>query len=149
MEMVEKKERRQALLTKVIFIILLLVIWEVTAKAHIFGKRSEIVFPTLESIGKAFIRNFTFGYAGTSQWIYILNSMRFLLEGLCIGVGLAFIFSGLSMVSKTIDTIFNLCVSIFDLLPGVTQSSGLCPEMCWTASKLSRRSIWKPDATWV
>ena len=119
MEMVEKKERRQALLTKVIFIILLLLIWEVTAKAHIFGKRSEIVFPTLESIGKAFIRNFTFGYAGTSQWIYILNSMRFLLEGLCIGVGLAFIFSGLSMVSKTIDTIFNLCVSIFDLLPGV------------------------------
>ena len=78
MDMMEKKERRQALLTKVVFIILLLVIWEITAKAHVFGKRSEIVFPTLESIWAAFIRNFTFGYAGTSLWIYILNSMRLL-----------------------------------------------------------------------
>ena len=42
-----------------IFIVLLLVIWEITAKAHVFGKRSEIVFPTLEAIGAAFIKNFT------------------------------------------------------------------------------------------
>ena len=124
MDINEKKERQRAVLVRIIFIVLLLVIWEVTAKAHVFGKRSEIVFPTLEAIGKAFIKNFTFGYAGLSLWIYILNSMKLLLEGLLIGIALAFLFSGLSMVSKTVDTIFNLCVSIFDLLPGVALLPG-------------------------
>ncbi len=117
--MEEKKDRRRALITKIVFIIAMLVLWEILAKAHIFGKRSELVFPPLEAIGAAFVKNFSTGFAGTSLWLYILNSMLLLLEGLVIGIVIAFIFSGLSMVSKTIDTIFNLCVSIFDLLPGV------------------------------
>ncbi len=119
MEIEEKRERRRSLITKIIFIIAVLVLWEVLAKAHVFGERSELIFPPLEDIGQAFIKNFTTGYAGTGLWVYILNSMRLLLEGLLLGILLAFIFSGLSMISKTIDTIFNLCVSIFDLLPGV------------------------------
>ena len=119
MDINEKKERRSALIVRVVFIVLLLVIWEATAKAHVFGKRSEIVFPTLEAIGAAFIKNFTFGYANVSLWVYILNSMRLLLEGLLLGIALAFLLSGLSMVSRTVDAVFNLCVSIFDLLPGV------------------------------
>ena len=117
--MEEKRDRRRALITKIVFIIAMLVLWEILAKAHIFGKRSELVFPPLEAIGAAFVKNFSTGFAGTSLWLYILNSMLLLLEGLVIGIVIAFIFSGLSMVSKTIDTIFNLCVSIFDLLPGV------------------------------
>ena len=117
--MEDKNERRRALITKIIFIVAMLVLWEILARAHVFGKRSELVFPPLEAIGAAFIRNFTVGYAGTSLWIYIGNSMLLLLEGLAIGIAIAFLFSGLSMISKTIDTIFNLCVSIFDLLPGV------------------------------
>ncbi len=117
--MEEKKDRQRALITKIVFIIAMLVLWEILAKAHIFGKRSELVFPPLEAIGAAFVKNFSIGFAGTSLWLYILNSMLLLLEGLVIGIVIAFIFSGLSMVSKTIDTIFNLCVSIFDLLPGV------------------------------
>ncbi len=119
MEDTAKKERRRSLLTKIIFLIAVLVCWEVAARAHVFGPRSELVFPTLESIGAAFIKNFTFGYAGTTLWVYIGNSMVLLLEGLFLGIALAFICSGLSMVSVTFDTIFNLCVSIFDLLPGV------------------------------
>ena len=117
--MEEKKDRQRALITKIVFIIAMLVLWEILAKAHIFGKRSELVFPPLEAIGAAFVKNVSTGFAGTSLWLYILNSMLLLLEGLVIGIVIAFIFSGLSMVSKTIDTIFNLCVSIFDLLPGV------------------------------
>ena len=117
--MEEKKDRQRALITKIVFIIAMLVLWEILAKAHIFGKRSELVFPPLEQIGAAFIKNFSTGFAGTSLWLYILNSMLLLLEGLVIGIVIAFVFSGLSMISKTIDTIFNLCVSIFDLLPGV------------------------------
>lgn len=117
--MEEKREHRRALITKIVFVVAVLVLWEVLAKAHIFGKRSELVFPPLEAIGVAFVKNFETGYAGTSLWLYILNSMLLLLEGLVIGIVIAFVFSGLSMVSKTVDTIFNLCVSIFDLLPGV------------------------------
>ena len=119
MELEDKKERRRALITKIVFIVAVLALWEILAKAHIFGKRSELVFPPLETIGAAFIKNFDTGYAGTSLWVYILNSMLLLVEGLAIGIVIAFLFSGLSMISKTVDTIFNLCVSIFDLLPGV------------------------------
>ena len=117
MELEDKKERRRALITKIVFIVAVLALWEILAKAHIFGKRSELVFPPLETIGAAFIKNFDTGYAGTSLWVYILNSMLLLVEGLAIGIVIAFLFSGLSMISKTVDTIFNLCVSIFDLLP--------------------------------
>ena len=115
MELEDKKERRRALITKIVFIVAVLALWEILAKAHI----SELVFPPLETIGAAFIKNFDTGYAGTSLWVYILNSMLLLVEGLAIGIVIAFLFSGLSMISKTVDTIFNLCVSIFDLLPGV------------------------------
>ena len=97
--MEDKKDRRRALITKIVFIIVMLALWEILAKAHIFGKRSELVFPTLEAIGAAFIKNFATGFAGTSLWLYILNSMLLLLEGLVIGIVIAFVFSGLSMVS--------------------------------------------------
>ncbi len=119
MDITQKKEIQQARITKIVFLLVILVLWEILAKAQIFGERSQLVFPTLEMIAQAFVDNFTQGYAGTSLWVYITNSMIFLLEGLTLGIVLAFILSGLSMISKTIDTIFNLCVSIFDLLPGV------------------------------
>lgn len=124
----EKKKKRRGtfaesrtydILIKVIFLILVLVIWETVARAHVFGERSEIVFPTVEAIAKAFVSNFVTGYAGTSLIIYTLNSLRLLLRGLVIGIALAFVFSGLSMISRTFSNIYNLCVTVFDLLPGV------------------------------
>lgn len=97
----------------------MLIIWEAVAKAHVFGSNSEIVFPTLEAIGSAFIKNFVTGYAGTSLWVYVGDSMLLLLEGFIIAVVLAFLFSALSMISKTFYAIYNLVVTICDLLPGV------------------------------
>lgn len=124
----EKKKKRRGtfaesrtydILIKVIFLILVLVIWETVARAHVFGERSEVVFPTVEAIAKAFVSNFVTGYAGTSLILYTLNSLRLLLRGLVIGIALAFVFSGLSMISRTFSNIYNLCVTVFDLLPGV------------------------------
>lgn len=112
-------EKVKGIITKVIFVVVVLVAWEVIARAGVFGEKSEIVFPTLEAIGKAFIGNFTTGYAGISLGIYTLNSMKLLLEGLVLGIVLAFIFSGLSMASKVFYDIYNLIVMICDLLPGV------------------------------
>ncbi|MCR5688340.1 MAG: ABC transporter permease subunit [Lachnospiraceae bacterium] len=45
--------------------------------------------------------------------------MKLLLAGLFIGIALAFVFSGLSTVSRTFSVIYNYVVSVCDLLPGV------------------------------
>lgn len=104
---------------QIIFIILILLIWEYIAKSGIMGANSELIFPSLEAIGQAFLRNFIKGYAGISLWVYIGNSLSLLLEGLLVGMILSFLFSGLAIISKTVYDIYNLLVSIFDLLPGV------------------------------
>lgn len=118
------RKRRQGgvareVLTDVVFIVVVLVAWECIARAHVFGSTSEILFPTLESIGAAFVKNFATGYANTSLLVYIGNSMTLLLEGFAIALILAFVFSSLSMISKTFHSIYNLVVTICDLLPGV------------------------------
>lgn len=115
----EKKTQMHGSIVKIVFVAGVLGIWEYVSQSDMFGSNSELIFPTLEAIGRAFIRNFTVGYAGNSLWIYIGNSMRLLLEGLLIGGVLAFLLSGLSMVSSTFYQIYNLLVSICDLLPGV------------------------------
>lgn len=104
---------------KVIFIAAVLICWEAAAKAEIFGSKSQMMFPTLEAIWEAFIRNFTVGYGGRSLWAYIGNSMCLLGAGLVIGIALAFVFSGISMISRIFYHIFHLLISVCDLLPGV------------------------------
>ena len=107
------------LTVKLIFAVFLLGIWEFIAKAKLLGPNSELIFPSLEAILRAFVDNFSRGYAGSSLWIYIGNSMQLLLKGLCIGILGALLLSGLSMISSTFYEIYNLLVSVFDLLPGV------------------------------
>lgn len=104
---------------KIAFIVIVLGLWEFVARAELLGANSTLIFPTLEAIGEAFVHNFTQGYAGNSLWIYIGNSMILLLEGLLLGILFAFILSGLSVISKSFYDIYNLLVSVFDLLPGV------------------------------
>jgi NitT/TauT family transport system permease protein len=111
--------RRYRAVIKTVFVIILLLIWEIVAKSHLLGPRSELIFPTLEDIGKAFIRNFTDGYAGMSQLGYIANSMKLLLFGLFLGIFHAFLFSGISTINKTFCTIYDFVISVCDLLPGV------------------------------
>ena len=50
---------------------------------------------------------------------YLGHSMVSILKGLGIGALLAIIFSGLAISSDVFHAIFNLVVSVFDLLPGV------------------------------
>lgn len=115
----ERKQKIQDIIVKAVFIVCVLAIWEIVAKAGVFGEKSELVFPSLEAIAQAFVKNFREGYAGVSLWVYTVNSMKLLLEGLAIGIVLAFLLSGLAMVSRVFNNIFNLTVAIFDLLPGV------------------------------
>lgn len=117
--MKKKSRKMYNFIVCALFIILLLGIWQYIAKSGILGARSENIFPSLESIAKAFVSNFTKGYAGVSLWIYIGNSLKLLLKGLVIGIGAAFVFSGFSIVNKTFYAIYNFFVSVCDLLPGV------------------------------
>lgn len=117
--MKNSKDFIYSIVVRVVFIAMVLCLWEYTAHQNLFGDRSELIFPSLGAIGKAFINNFTEGYAGISFWVYISNSLRLLVTGLAIGVFASFILSGLSMISRGFYHIFNLVVSIFDLLPGV------------------------------
>lgn len=117
--MENSKEKIHSVVSQMIFLFVLLAVWEVTAKAHLFGSSSELVFPPLEKIAEAFVNNFKFGYAGTSFWVYILNSMKLLLCGLAIGILLSILFSSLAIVCKTFHYIYNSIVSICDLLPGI------------------------------
>lgn len=112
-------DKIKGIITKVVFVAFVLVAWEVTAKSGVFGPKSELIFPSLEAIGQAFIRNITTGYAGVSLVMYTLNSMKLLLEGLLLGIVLAFFFSGIAMASRTFYHIYNLVVMVCDLLPGV------------------------------
>lgn len=104
---------------RVLFISFLLCSWECVAKSGLLGAKSDLIFPPLEAIMKAFIRNFTKGYAGVSLWVYIGNSMYLLVEGLIIGIILAFLLSGLAIINNIVYEIYNLVVSVCDLLPGV------------------------------
>ncbi len=114
-----KKDARYGVIVKLIFVVAVLALWEFVSKRGMLGPRTSLIFPDLETIGAAFIRNFTVGYAGNSLWVYIGNSMKLLLQGLFIGIFLAFICSGLAMVNRAFFHIFNLVISVFDLLPGV------------------------------
>ena len=96
-----EENKVRSIITKLLFVAAILVLWEVVAKSGVLGKRSALIFPSLETIGAAFVRNFTKGFAGLTLWSYIGNSMRLLGEGLAIGLILAFIFSGLSIVTFT------------------------------------------------
>lgn len=115
----KKNEKVYAFAARIIFIVVILCIWEYVAKSGILGEKSELIFPSLEVIADAFVKNFSKGYAGISLWVYIGNSMKLLLEGLLIGIVMAFVLSGFSMISKTFYDIYNLVVSVCDLLPGV------------------------------
>lgn len=115
----KRKQNQYAICIKIIFVIIILILWECVANEEIFGKQSNSMFPTLEEIGKAFIQNFTSGYGGISISIYIINSMKLLLIGLIIGIVLSCILSGFAIINRGFYYIYNFMVSIFDLLPGV------------------------------
>lgn len=98
--------------TQIIFIICFLAAWQVVYQMQVFP---QLMFPSLKEIGESFIN----GFKDDSLLQYTLYSMSLIIKGLAIGIVLAFIFSSIAVVSKTFHAIYNLVVSVCDLLPGV------------------------------
>lgn len=103
---------KEEIRTQIIFIVCFLAAWQAVYAMEAFP---EILFPSLGEIGQAFVD----GFKDDSLMSYTLYSMSLLLRGLGMGIILAFVFSSLAIVSKHFYAIYNLVVSIMDLLPGV------------------------------
>lgn len=98
--------------TQIIFIACFLAAWQIVYQMQVFPK---IMFPSLMDIGESFIE----GFRDDSLLLYTMYSITLIIRGLAIGIVLAFVFSSIAVVSKTFHAIYNLVVSICDLLPGV------------------------------
>ena len=116
-----REDIRQEIRDQIIFLICFIGAWYVVYKMKFFN---ALIFPSPAQIGNALIKGFT----ENDLMSYTLYSMGLIVKGLAIGIGLAFIFSALAIVSKHFHAIYNLVVSICDLLPGVA----LLPlALCW------------------
>ena len=105
-------KKYKTLLAQILFVILCVVFWQWYA-----NQRNIMGFPSLDTI---FARLFDcFTNPQRNILTYLGYSLISILKGLGLGAILALVFSGLSVVSKTFYAIYNLIVSVFDLLPGV------------------------------
>lgn len=105
-----KKYKTQ--IAQIVFVIACLVGWQVYAT-----QRDIMGFPTLNAIVEKLIDGFT--NPQRQILMYLGHSLIAIVKGLGIGAICAIVFSGLSVISSTFNAIYNLVVSIFDLLPGV------------------------------
>lgn len=102
----------RSLRNQIVFIILILAVWQTAYSLEVFPK---LMFPSVLDIGKSIIRGFLSEDLGNMT----LYSLKLIIKGLVIGIILAFVFSGLSVLSKTVYSIYNMIVSMCDLIPGV------------------------------
>ena len=103
---------KEEIRTQIIFLICFVAAWYAVYKMQCFD---ELVFPSPADIGKAFVMGFT----EKGMLDFTLYSMSLIVRGLAAGIGLAFVFSSIAVVSRIFHSIYNLVVSICDLLPGV------------------------------
>lgn len=101
------------IIVQVLFVVVLLAFWEWYAI-----QRDIMAIPRLEVILQTLYEDmFISDVRPIVQ--YLGKSLLLIAEGLGIGMLLAFIFSGLSVANSIFDIIYNLVVSICDLLPAV------------------------------
>ncbi len=107
-----KKLYRNKLLRQIVFIAILLAIWQAVVST---GRYSELLLPGLPSIWSALVDSASTG----ELWEHTQYS--FYLIGIALGVGalLAFTFTALSMVSDLFADFVKTITTIFHPLPGV------------------------------
>lgn len=105
-------KRYRSAIAETVFVIAIVLLWQWYA-----GYRNIMGFP---SLGAIFSKLFSCMTGDTRPILsYLGNSLVMIVEGLGLGAVLAVIFSGLSVASEVFSAIYNLIVSVFDLLPGV------------------------------
>jgi len=97
---------------RVIWVFILLMLWEITAQTRVF---SPLIFPSLFTIFKALYTSIINGEI-ISQTGY---SLMLIFEGLAIGFIIAIVLSSISMVSKVFGSLVETITAIASPLPGV------------------------------
>jgi len=105
-------KKNKPLIAQIIFVVLCIVLWQWYA-----NYRSIMGFPALDVIFQTLISSITNPQRQILS--YMLQSLISVIKGLAMGACLAMVFSGFCAVSRTFSAIYNLVVSVFDLLPGV------------------------------
>lgn len=105
-------KKHKSLIAQIIFVVAVICFWQRYA-----SYRNIMGFPKLNVIiAKLFD---CFANPQKNLLNYLSNSIFTIIKGLGLGALLALFFSTFSVVSKTFNAIYNLIVSVFDLLPGV------------------------------
>lgn len=97
---------------QIIFIVLILIAWQAAYQAELFPK---LMFPSVGDIFHSLVK----GFAEDGLGSMTLYSLGLIVKGLAIGIALAFVLSGLSIISRTVYSVYNMLVSMCDLIPGV------------------------------
>jgi NitT/TauT family transport system permease protein len=97
---------------KWVWVVLLLLAWEAFAR---FGGASPLAFPNLLDIGKALVESVQTGDI-LQQTAF---SVGLILWGLLLAVVGALVFSTLSIISPSVESLADTLVSIFHPLPGI------------------------------
>lgn len=105
-------KRYKRVITQIIFIIVFVVVWQLLYQLKIWPK---ILFPSFGKIVESFVVSFMDRGLGTM----ILHSLKLLLEGLALGISVALVLSGITVVSEPFSAVYNMVVSMFDLIPGI------------------------------
>lgn len=108
----KKLEKRKMIRNQIIFVLFLLCLWQAAYKLDLFPK---LMFPSIIDI----LQGVGEGFAGENLGEMVCYSMSLIGKGMALGIVLAFFFSGLSIVSQTVYSVYNMIVSLCDLLPGV------------------------------
>ena len=114
------KKRTKGLLAQIIFVVFIIAVWEIVAYNFAKAGNSNL-FPSFKTIFDRMIWGFTEKGFGSIMG----HSLLLMLEGLGIGIGLAVILSGLSVISDTFAAVYNMIVSMFDLIPGIALISAI------------------------
>ena len=97
---------------KILFVVILMLIWETIARAGIFN---PAVFPSVTSIGKSFIN----GLANGLLIQKTANSLYLIFKGLLIALFLSVILSSLAIMSNLMENLVDVLNSMLHPLPGI------------------------------
>ncbi len=105
-------KKYKGLIAKIVFVAVCVIAWQLFAES-----KNLIAFPPLTKIFSTLFSCIVNPKRAILK--YLGNSLILIVKGLGIGAAAALVCSALSVVFETFRSIYELIVSIFDLLPGV------------------------------